>query len=145
MKSYKISALNRYFKYQNLPYKLASSSSSDPHILLNIKNIPIYARLASTPHEVQQGLMGVTHLDANEGCLLDFGFETPANLWMKNCKINLQAATIDNAGTIIDILDMDYQDPYRIHRSSRPVRYALEMNQDFFSKYQIKPGDKIRI
>ena len=89
--------------------------------------------------------MGVSELGHNEGCLLVFASESPATLWMKNCKMNLQAATIDNTGKIVDILDMYYADPYRVHYSSKPIRYVLEMKEGFFSKNRIKAGDIVKI
>ena len=130
---------------RKLPFLPVSSSTNIPYKLITINNIPIYARLANTPQLCEQGLMGVEKLDSNEGCLLDFGRKVEANLWMRNCKINLQAAMIDEDGTIIDILNMSHEDPYRAHRSSQPVRYALEMNENFFTDNQIVPGEKIRL
>ncbi len=145
MKNYKISALNRFLKHRGLPYVLANSSEEAPYCLLTIKNLPIYARLANTPRTLEKGLMGVARLDSNEGCLLDFGREVYSTLWMKNCKINLQAAMIDKSGKIIDILNMQYQNPNYQHHSSSPVRYALEMNEEFFTKNEIKVGDQFRL
>jgi uncharacterized membrane protein (UPF0127 family) len=87
--------------------------------------------------------MGVAHLDPNEGCLLCFPNDTLGHLYMKNCKINLQAAMIDHKGTIIDILNMTYDDPYRIYTSRRPIRYALEMSENFFTNNNIEIGDSL--
>lgn len=113
--------------------------------LLYINNIPIIARLADTAATREQGLMGVTHLDPNEGCL--FVFESPqvTNFWMRNCKINLQAVTIAHTGRIVDIHDMDYSKPYYVHKSSEPVTYVLEMSERFFTDHNIKVGDLVQI
>ena len=61
---------------------------------------------------------------------------------MMNTHIPLSIAFIDDAGTIINIADMK---PLTTdtHNSARPARYALEMNQGWFRKRGIKPGDKV--
>jgi uncharacterized membrane protein (UPF0127 family) len=141
MKSYKLSAIGNWLSKKKIAHKLPSSS--DPYILLSIGRNPIYASVANSPESLQKGLMGVSHLDENQGCLLDFGADTSVQLWMKNCKINLQAAMINSEGTIVDILNMSKDDPYRIHYACSPVRYALEMNDEFFTKKKIKVGDKV--
>jgi len=110
---------------------------------LKINKIPIYARLANTPSTREQGLMNIDSLEPNEGCLFVFDSDQLINFWMKNCKINLQTITIDSSGRIVDILDMKYEDPYYIHKSSCPVRYVLEMSEGFFTQNKITPGDQV--
>jgi uncharacterized membrane protein (UPF0127 family) len=89
--------------------------------------------------------MGVADLQPNEGCLLCFGEAQPVGLWMKNCKVNLQAAAIDQLGNIIGLTSMNYKDPYYIHHMPSSTRYVLEMTEGFFTKNNIKIGDKIRL
>lgn len=144
MESYKLNALNDFFSKKGIKYHFASTNPTT-YKLLTIKNIPIYARLANTPTLTEKGLMGVDRLAHNEGCLLCFSGESIVSLWMKNCKINLQAATIDKQGNIIDIINMNYKNPYYAHHSSLPATHVLEMAEDFFTKNHIKVGDKIRL
>ena len=144
MKDYKLAAILQFCKERNLSTKL-SSSTSIPYKLLNINNTPIYARFANTPETLSKGLMGVTQLQENEGCLLDFGYNTYASLWMKNCKINMQTAMIEPSGIITEIIDMSTSDPTRLHRSAQIVRYALEMSEDFFVNHHIKVGHQVKL
>lgn len=144
MKEYKISAMRQFCKARGIPFQ-TSSQESTQYVLLTINKKPIFARLANTTASVRQGLMGVEQLDTNEGCLLDFQKPTDVRLWMSNCKMNLQAAMITEAGVIVDIMHMEYNDPYRVHPSSKPVRYALEMSEYFFTQNEIKVGDIVRI
>lgn len=113
--------------------------------LVYINNIPVYARVAADPTSREQGLMGVSHLQPNEGCLFIFESPTYTSFWMKNCKINLQAVTILETGEIIDLHDMDYMNPYYIYKSSQPVKYVLEMSEKFFTNNDIKVGDLVKI
>jgi len=142
MENYKLSAVNNYLK--KLGYSINFNDSIvDTHKLIIINDTPIYAKLANTPQLLEQGLMNVPCLNHNEGCLLDFKQESTPSLWMRNCKINLQAAFIDKNYKITEIINMLYEDPYRVHRSTHPIVCALEMEQDFFTKHKIKVGDKI--
>lgn len=145
MKNYKIIAINHFLQQRGLSNVGTATRTPYLYTLITIGHLPIYARLANTPQLLERGLMEVNRLDLNEGCLLDFKKEVEANLWMRNCKINLQAATIGKDGKIVDILDMYCSDPYRVHRSSKPVRYALEMSEQFFTKHGIKVGDRVRL
>lgn len=142
MKDYKIKAIANWLDQKKLAHGFRPSVSS-PYVLLSVGSRPIYASLANNSESLQKGLMGVEHLDENQGCLLDFGRDTAVQLWMKNCKINLQAAMISSSGHIVDIVNMSKNDPYRTHGSRLPVRYALEMNESFFTNNNIKVGDKI--
>lgn len=144
MEDYKLAALNRFFSERNITHRFSCTIPS-AHKLLTIKDIPIYARLADTPELVERGLMGVTTLAQNEGCLLCFGGDFPVSLWMKNCKINIQAAATDKCGNITEIIDMSYQNPHYIHRTTNLSSYVLEMPEGFFTKNSIKVGDKIKL
>lgn len=143
MKKYKLAAVFNRLKSKG--YKVATLENPLEHRLLFANDQPIYARLASSSEELAKGLMGVEFLDQDEGCLLSFGYDSYANLYMKNCKINMQAAMIDQNGKITDIVNMYYKDPYYIHKSSTPVRYALEMSENYFTNKNIKVGDIVKL
>ena len=143
MENYKLSAINNYLKKLGYISNPSDITTDNNYKLIIINHTPIYARLANTPTLLEKGLMNVDNLKYNEGCLLDFEQDSMPALWMRNCKINLQAAFIDKNNKITEIADMSYQNPYQVHRSSYPIRYALEMEQDFFTTHKIKVGDII--
>ena len=61
---------------------------------------------------------------------------------MKNTPHPLSIAYIDSRGEITDILDMT---PYSLEsiRSSKSVRYALEVPQGFFAAQGVAVGDRV--
>jgi uncharacterized membrane protein (UPF0127 family) len=61
---------------------------------------------------------------------------------MKNTYLPLSIAFLRDNGTIIKIVDMQPHSLYR-HCASEPVRYALEMNQGWFSKKNVNVGTRI--
>jgi uncharacterized membrane protein (UPF0127 family) len=74
-----------------------------------------------------------------------FLFDEPAIqcMWMKNTLIPLSVAFLDEAGTIINIADMQPHSEDS-HCAVRPARYALEMNRGWFAERGIKTGARLR-
>lgn len=103
----------------------------------------IRAEVARTPLQQQTGLMFRREMAANEGML--FVFDQPAQrcFWMRNTPLPLTIAYIADDGGIVDLIDMQPLSE-QTHCSSKPVRYALEMNQGWFAKRGIKPGFRLK-
>lgn len=116
----------------------------------NLQKIPLYLKgkeirveVARTPEERAQGLMGRTRLGREEGMLFIFEDEGYHSFWMKDTLIPLSIAFIDREGRIVHITDMK---PLTLtsHTPPKPILYALEMNQSWFSKNGIHVGDVVR-
>jgi excinuclease UvrABC ATPase subunit len=73
-----------------------------------------------------------------------FIFDEPSVhcMWMKNTLIPLSVAFLDDAGTVINIADMDPHSE-QSHCAARQARYALEMNRGWFAARGIKPGIRL--
>ena len=80
----------------------------------------------------------------NEGMLFDFFNDEDRGFWMKNTTIPLSIAFIDSSGTISNIEQMEPNSLNSAY-SKKPCRYALEMNQGWFSENDIHPGSKCLI
>ena len=63
---------------------------------------------------------------------------------MKDTELYLSIAFLDKNGKITDIFDMK---PFSLVpvRSSKPCRYAIETNLNFFKEAGISVGDKINL
>lgn len=120
----------------------SAQQSRLPVTTLNAGMHLIRAEVAAKDADRQQGLMHREKMGANEGMV--FVFDGPAQvcMWMKNTLIPLSVAFIDAGGTIVNIEDMRPQTT-ESHCASKPVRYALEMNQGWFRQKNIKPGTMI--
>ena len=120
---------------QDGPQKLPSTRLTAGFHLIN-------AEVASTQEQRAIGLMHRPTMPANDGML--FVFERPGQqcFWMKNTLLPLSIAFLDDDGTVVNIEEMKPQS-LDSHCSAKPVRFALEMNQGWFSKRAIKPGAKI--
>lgn len=113
-----------------------------PAISLNAGMHLISAEVARTPEQRAIGLMNRRSLPPNAGMLFAFEQPEPLCFWMKNTLIPLSIAFLRDDGTILNIAEMK---PHSLesHCSERPARYALEMNEGWFSKRGVKPGDRI--
>ncbi len=103
----------------------------------------IRVEVASTAAEQERGLMFRKSLPADSGMLFDFKEPVKTCMWMKNTYIPLSVAFIDAKGKIVNIEEMKAKTTTS-HCSKNWVRYALEMNAKWFSKYGIKPGSRIK-
>ena len=112
-------------------------------IPLYVKDKEIRVEVANTPEDRGRGLMGRKQLGDSEGMLFIFETEDYHSFWMKNTLIPLSIAFADKDGRILRITDMK---PLTLesHAPPKPVLYALEMKQGWFSANGIKVGDMIR-
>ncbi|MCX6822096.1 MAG: DUF192 domain-containing protein [Candidatus Aenigmarchaeota archaeon] len=111
--------------------------------MINKETIKIFAEVADDQESRSQGLMFRRHLGKNSGMLFSFDGEDYRSFWMKNTHIPLDIAFISKSGTIVDIRQM-YPLSSRSVVSSKPVKYALEMNKDWFSENGINSGFSFR-
>ncbi len=115
-----------------------------PGYQIIVKDQAIQVEIAATDATRTQGLMHREKMATDSGMLFMFAGPQYVNFWMKNTFIPLSIAYIKSDGTIVQIEPMQPLNEETI-RSIEPVRYALEMNQGWFERNSIKPGDKVII
>jgi uncharacterized protein len=103
----------------------------------------IHAELARTPEQQETGLMFRRELGANEGMLFVNEESAVRCFWMHNTLIPLTIAFVADDGTIVNLVDMAPRTD-DTHCSAKPVRYALEMPQGWFTKRGLDAGLKLR-
>ncbi|MCL2043218.1 MAG: DUF192 domain-containing protein [Treponema sp.] len=106
--------------------------------------VVITAELAITDAERNQGLMYREKLSDGEGMLFIFDRDQQLSFWMKNTLIPLSIAFVSSDGRITEIRDMQPHDETSV-RSSRSVRYALEVPQGWFDRVGVQSGDILRL
>ena len=114
-----------------------------PTIALQVGKHTIQAEYANTPETLREGLMYRSSLADNSGMLFELGEPDIHCFWMKNTLIPLSIAFIDDQGRIVDIQDMEPQS-LAPHCPTAPVTQALEMDQGWFLRAQVRPGDQVR-
>ena len=104
----------------------------------------IQAEVADTAGLRRKGLQGRTALEPGCGMLFVFDEPDTVRFWMANTTIPLSIAFIKADGTIVQIEKMQPQDLRHV-TSNEPVKYALEVRQDYFEDHGFEPGIKARI
>jgi uncharacterized membrane protein (UPF0127 family) len=102
----------------------------------------ITAELATTHTARQTGLMFRERLAPNHGMLFVFEGKWSQCFWMRNTPLPLTIAFIEDDGTIVQLADMTPFDENN-HCSERPVRFALEMEKNWFAKRGLKVGSRL--
>ena len=120
-----------------------SINSSLPIIELKTGIYRIQAEIASTPQARQVGLMNRTSMPTDSGMLFIFDQKATHCFWMSNTKIPLAIAFIADDGKIVNIEEMQAE-TLNNHCPKAPIRYALEMNRQWFSQRAIGPGGVIQ-
>lgn len=99
---------------------------------------------AETALELTTGLKGVTSLPPYDGMLFDFGQEFYAIMTPKGLTFPVEVAFISGVGAIREIKRLDPANNFTRSASFR-VRYALEVPEGFFDRYNICVGDSINL
>ncbi|MFM2445657.1 MAG: hypothetical protein RI936_104 [Pseudomonadota bacterium] len=114
-----------------------------PVVQLQLGMHLVKAEVAATDPHRTRGLMFRESMPANQGMVFLFDAKTRQCMWMRNTLIPLSVAFIDDDGSIVNIEDMQPHTD-NAHCSSRPVRYALEMNKGWFAQRALGPGSKVQ-
>ena len=114
-----------------------------PSVELKTGIYRIQAELADTPKAREVGLMNRTSMPTNSGMLFIFEQKAGHCFWMNNTKIPLSIAFIADDGKIVNIEEMQAETTNN-HCPKAAVRYALEMNKQWFSERVIVPGTIIQ-
>lgn len=113
-----------------------------PMLELKIKDKTLQVEVAATGQQRYMGLSFREQLAQNEGMLFVFESERALTFTMRNTLIPLSIAFISEDLVINEIHDMNVG-PDQLFPSRKQARFALEVNQGWFEKNGIKPGDRI--
>lgn len=106
--------------------------------------VEIQLEVADTPESRSMGLSRRPSLPEGSGMLFIFVVDQQGPFWMKDTLIPLSIAFIAADGRILEIQDMAPMTE-ELHRPAQSYRYALEVNQGFFSRNGVNPGDQVEI
>jgi uncharacterized membrane protein (UPF0127 family) len=100
--------------------------------------------LATTPAQMEQGLMFRQSLAPDAGMLFDFKVPSMASMWMKNTFIPLDMLFVDARGHIVNIGERTVPGSLDPVSAAAPVRAVIELNGGTAARLGIRPGDRVR-
>lgn len=118
------------------PFELAAAT-------ISINGHTLSVELATNPSARHCGLSNREELPKNQGMLFIYPTARLLTFWMKATHIPLSIAFLDEYGKIIKIYKMLPNQTDEHYASSRPVKYALEVNQGWFQTHGIEIGDTV--
>ncbi len=113
---------------------------SGDRVVLGIKGRKLTVEVACDPYSRKAGLMRRERLGEDEGMLFVFPSPERQAFWMRDTYIPLSIAFLDDRGKILEIRDMRPKDD-ALTVSTLRVRYALEVNQGWFRRNDVREGD----
>ncbi len=102
------------------------------------------AEVADEQVERMTGLMFREKLAPDSGMFFVMPRPDQVSFYMKNTKVPLSIAYINNAGLILEIHDLQPGNETPVPSVFKTIAYALEMEQGWFDKNNVLAGDRIR-
>ena len=99
--------------------------------------------LATTPAQMEQGLMFRQSLAPDAGMLFDYQAPSMAMMWMKNTLIPLDMLFVDAAGRIVNIHERAVPGSLATISAAAPARAVIELNGGTAARLGIRPGDRV--
>ena len=103
----------------------------------------LQSEVAVDPQHRAVGMMWRQSMPENRAMLFVFDVHAIHCFWMRNTLVPLSIAFLRDDGSIVNIKDMQPLKDTQ-HCPEEPVRYALEVNQGWFDKRNIKPNHQVR-
>ena len=125
-----------------LVFFISSNTFSADEIKIN--NLLSNIEVASNPNDRRKGLMFRKSLPEDHGMFFVWEYRKRQCMWMRNTYIPLNVAYIDTKGKILEIYEMLPLSEDSICSKKR-VKYALEVNLDWFKRNNVYVGDQIDI
>jgi uncharacterized protein len=100
--------------------------------------------LATTPAQMEQGLMFRRSMAPDAGMLFDYRVPSMAMMWMKNTLIPLDMLFVDAQGRIVNIHERAVPGSLATIAAAAPVRAVIELNGGTASRLGIQPGDRVQ-
>jgi uncharacterized membrane protein (UPF0127 family) len=107
----------------------------------------LHVEVADDAGEQQRGLSGIEQLPADQGMAFLWPEPVGSRFWMKDTLIPLSIAFVDEAGRVIDVLDMQpcESDPCPTYGADDPYVLAIEANLGWFDDHGVGPGDEAEL
>lgn len=100
-------------------------------------------QLAVTDGEQERGLMERRDLQPDQGMIFVYAQPQQMHFWMHDTPTPLDIGFFDPKGVLLEVYPMQPFDETTVSSRSSDIKFPLEMNQGWFSRNGVKPGDRI--
>ena len=120
-----------------------ASKAFDELFPVRVGSQTVRVQVALLDFEVMQGLMFRQSLPPDVGMVFVFSRPQPQEFWMRNVTLPLDIGFFDQHGELKEVSQMYPRDERRVKSHSREIQFCLEMNQGWFARAGVKPGDRL--
>jgi uncharacterized membrane protein (UPF0127 family) len=127
-------------------YPAIASKACNDHLptgTMIIGGYRLQVEIAADPSARICGLSGRMSMPEETGMLFIFPTPSRPSFWMKDTKIPLSIAFIDDNDRIVSIQDMAPMQTDALYCPPDPVRYAVEVNMGWFARRGVAIGDAV--
>ena len=110
---------------------------------ISINGAKLSVEIAESDIERAAGLMNRDYLSENSGMLFIWSDISRKCMWMKDTKIPLSVAYLDQNFLIREIKRLEPLSTSSVCSNSESIKYALEVNQGWIKKNRVKVFHKI--
>jgi uncharacterized protein len=125
------------------PRSQAAAKPVTEFFSIQVGDKPVRMQLAVKLREMEHGLMDRRDLKADEGMLFVYAGTQQMSFWMRNTPTALDIGFFTADGVLKEIYQMYPFDERPVSSRSNELKFALEMNQGWFAKNEVKPGSKL--
>ena len=120
----------------------SKSDSQGRLTILSFGHAEVAVEFAIDPATQAKGLMYRNSLPENQGMLFVFDRPKQMSFWMRNTHIPLDIGYFTADGILREIYPLYPHDETSRRSIRSDLLFALEVNQGWYKKYGVKPGDK---
>lgn len=106
--------------------------------------------MAKTDVDRETGFMFRSKIDSDEAMLFIYQTKSPKSMWMKNCEVALDIASLSENGTVLETTSLPPEINGKTKLQSvpsftftKPSRIILEVKEGTFRKLGVKPGSRV--
>lgn len=125
------------------PEGSASPKTVADYFVITVGDQKVRMQLAVSPSEMERGLMERRDLAPDEGML--FIYRTPGALsfWMHDTPTALDIGFFTRDGVLAEVYPLLPFDEKPVSARGREMKFALEMNQNWFRDNGLRPGSRL--
>jgi uncharacterized membrane protein (UPF0127 family) len=117
--------------------------SVEDRFAIKVGDRVVQAQVAALADEMEHGLMFRQSMGEDEGMIFVFAKPQAQSFWMRNTTLPLDIGYFDETGELKEIYPMYPLDERPVASHSKGIQFCLEMNQGWFKRAGVKPGDKL--
>lgn len=121
----------------------AAAKTVADYFPIKVGDQTVRMQLAVLPNEMQRGLMKRRDLAPDQGMIFVYVSTQQLSFWMHDTPTALDIGFFNAAGELVEIYPMLPYDDKRISSRSRDLKFALEMNLNWYRDHGVKPGAKL--